>query len=208
MTLETWLAFAVLETVLCFTPGPAVLFVVSTTLVRGTRAGFGGALGVVACNTFYFVLSALGVAAVILASGQLFTALKWLGAAYLVWLGLQLLLQHRAAARDRPAAAPSLRPAAGAALRGFGVQAANPKALAFFVALVPQFIDPDAPIALQIGVLALTSAVIETGALGTYIVLTARAGAMAGTRSAAWLKRVAGGFLVAAGVRLALLRSA
>ena len=91
MTLEVWLAFTVLETVLCFTPGPAVLFVVSTSLSRGTRAGLGGAWGIVACNTFYFLLSALGVAAVILASSRLFTALKWIGAAYLVWLGLKML---------------------------------------------------------------------------------------------------------------------
>ncbi|HUO69092.1 MAG TPA: LysE family transporter, partial [Gammaproteobacteria bacterium] len=91
MTLQVWLGFVVLETVLCLTPGPAVLFVVSTSFARGARAGLGGALGIVACNTFYFLLSALGVAAVILASNRLFTTLKWLGAAYLVWLGLRML---------------------------------------------------------------------------------------------------------------------
>jgi threonine/homoserine/homoserine lactone efflux protein len=64
MKLDTWVAFVILETALCFTPGPAVLYVVSTALGRGSRAALGGALGIVACNAFYFALSALGVAAV------------------------------------------------------------------------------------------------------------------------------------------------
>src|SRR5215831_5022893 len=98
MTLNVWLAFVVLETVLCFTPGPAVVFVVSTSLARGARAGLGGACGIVACNTFCFLLSALGVAAVIVSSNRLFVMLKWLGAAYLVWVGARMLL-----ARSEPA---------------------------------------------------------------------------------------------------------
>lgn len=208
MTLEIWVAFVVLETVLCFTPGPAVLFVVSTTLARGPRAGLGGALGVVACNTFYFLLSALGVAAVILASGRLFTALKWLGAAYLVWLGVRMLLarvrEHGRAAEQHEAPRAAL---SAALLRGFGVQAANPKALAFFVALLPQFVDPRAAVATQIAVLAATSAVIELGVLSIYTWAAARAGAVAGRRWSAWLERAAGGLLIAAGARLALARS-
>jgi homoserine/homoserine lactone efflux protein len=205
MTLEVWVAFVVLETVLCFTPGPAVLFVVSTSLSRGTRAGLGGAWGIVACNTFYFLLSALGVAAVILASGRLFTALKWIGAAYLVWIGLKMLW-----ARVQPAqvaADPRTRSAVTALVRGFGVQAANPKALAFFVALLPQFIDTEAPVPAQVAILALTSVVIEFGVLAFYVWVSVRAGAYAGDRWTAWLQRVSGGLLVVAGARLALTRS-
>jgi homoserine/homoserine lactone efflux protein len=206
MTLQVWIAFVVLETVLCFTPGPAVLFVVSTSLARGPRAGIGGAWGIVACNTFYFLLSALGVAAVILASNQLFTGLKWLGAAYLVWLGVRMLV-----ARAAPVAAVAeLQPSAGLAafFRGFVVQAANPKALAFFIALLPQFIDVQASVARQVAILALTSVVIEFGVLAFYVWVANRAGAYAGRRWTAWLPRVAGGLLVAAGARLAIARSA
>jgi homoserine/homoserine lactone efflux protein len=205
MTLNVWLAFVVLETVLCFTPGPAVLFVVSTSLGRGVRAGLGGAWGIVACNTFYFLLSALGVAAVILASNRLFTALKWLGAAYLVWVGVRMLV-----ARAQPvqaAAQPKDGSGVSALLRGFAVQAANPKALAFFVALLPQFIDAHASVAEQVAVLALTSVVIELCVLALYVRIATRAGAYAGGRWTAWLTRVAGGLLVAAGARLALVRA-
>lgn len=205
MTLAVWVAFVVLETVLCFTPGPAVLFVVSTSLSRGTRAGLGGAWGIVACNTFYFLLSALGVAAVILASSRLFTALKWLGAAYLVWIGMKMLWTRVRAAEvvDDPKARSPL----AALVRGFGVQAANPKALAFFVALLPQFIDANAAIPVQVAILAVTSVVIEFAVLAFYTWLSVRAGAYAGNRWTAWLQRVSGGFLVAAGARLALSRS-
>jgi len=205
MTLQVWIAFVVLETVLCFTPGPAVLFVVSTSLSRGTRAGLGGAWGIVGCNTFYFLLSALGVAAVILASGRLFTALKWIGAAYLVWLGLKMLWSR--AARTVVEADSQTRSPLAALVRGFGVQAANPKALAFFVALLPQFIDAHASVPAQVAILALTSVVIEFGVLASYVWLSVRAGAYAGDRWTAWLQRVSGGFLVAAGARLALTRS-
>jgi homoserine/homoserine lactone efflux protein len=205
VTLNTWIAFVVLETLLCFTPGPAVLYVVSTALARGPRAALGGALGIVACNTFYFLLSALGVAAVILASQRLFVALEWIGAAYLVWLGLRMLLR-----RPAPAASAEVGRTQGsvvaALLRGFGVQAANPKAIAFFVALLPQFVDARLPIAGQIFVLAATSVLIELGVLSFYTWVALRAGALAGARWTAALERVAGAFLIAAGARLAFGR--
>jgi threonine/homoserine/homoserine lactone efflux protein len=204
MTLETWIAFCVLETVLCFTPGPAVLYVTTTALTRGTRAGLAGALGIVAGNTVDFGLSAFGVAAVILASSRLFTALTWIGAAYLVWVGLKMLLSRAgpSVAAERP---PTRVPTA--LLRGFGVQAANPKALAFFVALLPQFIDPQSAVARQVLILGASSAVIELGVLAFYTWLAVRIGTYAGARWATLVNRVAGGCLLAAGARLALTRA-
>jgi threonine/homoserine/homoserine lactone efflux protein len=196
----------VLETVLCFTPGPAVLFVVSTSLRRGARAGLGGAWGIVACNTFYFLLSALGVAAVILASSRLFTALKWIGAAYLVWVGLRMLFSR--VQEPDASAGPRADSPLAALSRGFGVQAANPKALAFFVALLPQFIDVHSSVPAQVAILALTSVVIEFGVLAFYAWLSLRAQAYVGNRWTAWLQRVSGALIVAAGARLALARAA
>ena len=205
MTLNVWLAFVVLETVLCLTPGPAVLFVVSTALTRGARAGLGGALGIVACNTFYFLLSALGVAAVILASNRLFTALRWLGAAYLVWLGLRMLVARAATPALAEDAAPGA--ALSALVRGFAVQAANPKALAFFVALLPQFIDAHESVPEQVAILAVTSVLIEYAVQAAYVWAATRTRALTGFGWTTWLPRVAGGLLVAAGARLALGRN-
>ena len=90
MSLEAWIAFCVTEAVLCFTPGPAVLLVVSAALGRGLRASLGASLGILTANTLYFALSATGVAAAVVASRELFLVLKWSGAAYLVWLGLRM----------------------------------------------------------------------------------------------------------------------
>src|SRR5262245_46581379 len=114
MSLELWLAFCATETVLCFTPGPAVLFVTSVSMARGMRAGIAGALGIPAVNTFYVALSGTGIAAVIVASGRLFTALKWAGAAYLAWMGLRMLV-----ARSRPAAVATPQPVSRSFARGF-----------------------------------------------------------------------------------------
>jgi homoserine/homoserine lactone efflux protein len=202
MSLEAWLAFCATETVLCFVPGPAVLFVVSVALARGVRPGVAASLGVLAANAGYFALSATGIAAVLIASHDLFTVLKWTGAAYLVCLGLGMLL-----GRSRPPVAASPHVVRRALLRGALVQGANPKALVFFVALLPQFIEPGAPVALQMIVLGATSVIIEFFVLAIYVALAVRARQVAGTRLAGPLQRIGGGFLLAAGARLAVIRS-
>jgi threonine/homoserine/homoserine lactone efflux protein len=202
MSLEAWLAFCATETVLCIIPGPAVLFVVSVALASGARGGMAASLGVLAANAGYFTLSATGIAAVIVASHELFTVLRWAGAAYLVVLGLGMLFGH-----SRPVAGASPQLVRRAFLRGVLVQSANPKALVFFVALLPQFIEPGAPVALQIVLLGASSVVIELFVLAVYVALSVRARQLAGSRLAGPLQRVGGGFLVAAGARLAVARS-
>jgi homoserine/homoserine lactone efflux protein len=92
-------------------------------------------------------------------------------------------------------------------VRGFVVQAANPKALVFFVALLPQFIDPTQPVGLQLVILGASSVVIECAVLTLYAAVAARARAVAGQRWSAPLERIGGGFLVAAAARLALVRT-
>jgi threonine/homoserine/homoserine lactone efflux protein len=202
MTLETWLLFCVTETVLCLIPGPAVLFVLSTALRRGFTSASIAASGILAGNAFYFALSASGIGAVLLASHALFGALKWAGAAYLVGLGLRMLLA-------RPAD-PSAPPPPGAAerpdrvfSRAFVVQAANPKALVFFVALLPQFINAAGSIPWQILLLGVTSMLIEFTVLSLYAALAVRARSITGERFSGALERLGGACLIAAGARLA-----
>lgn len=202
MSLEAWLAFCATETALCFVPGPAVVFVVSVALARGRRAGMAAALGILAGNAFYFAVSATGIAAVILASSRLFTALRWAGAAYLVVIGLRMLFSRHAPA---PTVSPQI--VRRSFVRGFLVQGANPKALVFFVAILPQFIDPAAPVGLQILILGISSVVIELLVLALYVVLAVRTRELAGAHVVVPFERVGGAFLVAAGARLALTRS-
>lgn len=106
MTVEIWILFCLTETVLCLTPGPAVLTVVSFALTGGPRAGLRASLGILAANAFYFVVSATGIGAMLLASHQLFVVIKWAGAAYLVWLGARMLLARPQPLRSTDEGAP------------------------------------------------------------------------------------------------------
>jgi threonine/homoserine/homoserine lactone efflux protein len=206
MTLETWLFFCATETVLCFIPGPAVLCVVSSALTRGARSGFHSSLGILAANTMYFVLSAMGLGAVLLASRAVFIVIKSVGAAYLVFLGLRMVF-----ARPEPesAAAKTETTPRGSFWNGFVVQAANPKAIIFFTALLPQFIDPDAAMTTQVGILAVSSIVIELAVLSIYVAACHNARRwFRGGRLGVVLQRVGGGLLIVAGARLAAMRNA
>jgi threonine/homoserine/homoserine lactone efflux protein len=201
MTLATWLLFCFTEIALCMIPGPAVLLVLSTALRRGFPSATRATAGILAGNTMYFALSATGIAAVIVASHVVFSALKWAGAAYLVWLGLRMLLAH---AGGHGAAAQ--RPAANAErifVRAFIVQAANPKALVFFIALLPQFINPAGSVPQQILLLGVSSVAIV---LSSYAALVAGARTFAVTRFSDLLERIGGAILIAAGARLAWYR--
>jgi threonine/homoserine/homoserine lactone efflux protein len=204
MSFNTWLFFSGTEALLCLTPGPAVLFVLSHGLAQGGRASLWANAGILTGNAFYFLLSALGLGAVLLASHEVFTMIKLLGAGYLVYLGIRTIVGVGLGLRAGRvvSAATSDWSTLG---RGFALQAANPKALMFFVALLPQFIDPTRPIALQILILGVTSVVIEFFVLAGYGYLAGRAATLAHQpRFVALTNRVSGGMLVAAGAGLAL----
>src|SRR5262249_6398498 len=195
--------FCATETVLCFTPGPAVLLVVATALSRGARGGFAAALGILAANSAYFVLSGTGVGAVLATSRNLFLAIKWVVAGYLVCLGLGMILWPRDVDRGEEAASDTSS-RRGLFWRGLATQAANPKSIVFFTALLPQFIDPGSGVAKQVVILGMSSVLIELIVLSIYI--AACHAARQWTRApsfAAPLQRLCGSLLVVAGARLA-----
>jgi homoserine/homoserine lactone efflux protein len=204
VSLRVWLFFVVTEAVLCLTPGPAVLFVVSCGLARGGRAALWGNAGILSANTFYFIVSAFGLGAVLLGSHEIFTFVKYAGAAYLVWLGIQTIrgagLAIRSGSHDQPATHRWRM-----LVRGFVLQAANPKALLFFVALLPQFVDIHRAIAPQMLILAVTSAAVEFVILAGYGYFAARAAALAhDARFVTATNHASGSLLVTAGTLLAL----
>lgn len=124
------------------TPGPDVVYIVTNALKNGFRAGAVAALGIVAGCFLHILGAAIGLGALIAASATLFTVLKYMGAAYLVWLGIRMLLSAKPAAiADSEAQSSSLRQIFW---RGFATNALNPKVALFFLAFVPQFIAPDA----------------------------------------------------------------
>lgn len=202
----TWGLFAATETVLSLTPGPAVLFVLSSALRSGARKSIGSILGILTANTVYFALSASGIGALLISSYRVFFAVKWIGAAYLVYLGASTIL-----GRSEVLPAGESAEASASAMRlfrdGFVLQMSNPKAIVFFSAILPQFIDPRHAVIPQIVILGLTSVLCEFGVLLSYGVAAARASMFARQpRYAKWTNRVAGSLLIGAGAGLAALR--
>lgn len=202
----TWWLFAVTETVLSLTPGPAVLFVLSSALRAGARQGVGSILGILTANTVYFAVSASSLGALLISSYRVFFAVKWIGAAYLVYLGARTILWH---SEILPAGEPAKTGASAMRLfrDGFVLQMSNPKAIVFFSAILPQFIDPHRAVLPQIVILGLTSIICEFAVLSSYCLAAARASLLARQpRYAKWTNRIAGSFLIGAGAGLAALR--
>jgi homoserine/homoserine lactone efflux protein len=205
MTWTSWGLFVATEVVLCLIPGPAVLFVIAQALRYGGRRSLWANAGILAGNAFYFALSATGLGALVMASHTLFSVVKWAGALYLVFLGLQLWRAAGAVVLDRGLPTTEA-PVAGPALlgRGFVLQAANPKALIFFTALLPQFIDVHQPVAPQVLILGVSSVIVELFVLAGYGLLAGRATHLARKpRFSRLADRVAGTLLIGAGAGLA-----
>jgi threonine/homoserine/homoserine lactone efflux protein len=191
------------------TPGPSVLYVISAGVSSGARGAGPGMLGVLCADALYFALSAAGLGTFLLASYTIFSIVKFAGAVYLVYLGCRLLrlafVGGKSARVDVAKTPTQTRWFSG----GFMLHAANPKALLFFVSILPQFLVPGDPITPQIAVLGCLHMIIAASVLCGY-------GLFAGTvrvfADRPWFARTmyasSGSMLVAAGVSLALIRRA
>lgn len=203
MSPETWIAFLATASVMLLIPGPTILLVIGQSLGGGRRAALPLVAGVAAGDLVAMSLSLAGLGALLATSAALFTALKWLGAAYLVYLGVRLW-------RAPVAAGTALPLTAGAAWRqAFIVTALNPKSIAFFVAFVPQFLDPARPFPPQAAILVASFVTLAAANALFYALLAGRlSGAVRrpGLRRA--LNRAGGGMLVGAGLATAALRRA
>jgi homoserine/homoserine lactone efflux protein len=206
MRLQVWMLFVLTEAALSATPGPAVLFVLAQAVRRGASKSVWASLGILSANGAYFVLSATSLGTILLASYNLFLVIKWLGAAYLVYLGLRCFF-----GKTSVMSLPELKTARVASWRiwrdGFFVQGANPKALLFFTAILPQFIDTSRSVPWQVLILGVSSIFVEFLILLSYGQLAARAvSAARNPRFEKLTNRIAGTLLVGAGLGLARLK--
>ncbi len=188
-------------------PGPDVLFIVSQGLRSGARAGIVAALGITAGCLVHVLAAAAGIGALMAASATAFTVLKWLGAAYLVYIGVRLLASRHAALELAVAGDASALSLRQVFLRAFLTNALNPKVALFFLAFLPQFIAPGTPGAswsfLALGLLfTFNSAWVNIGYGVVAAWLARRMAAL--SRSMVWLDRLAGALFVGFGLRLAL----
>ncbi|WP_406855686.1 LysE family translocator [Alsobacter sp. KACC 23698] len=198
MTFESWIAFTAASAVLLLIPGPTILLVVSYALGQGWRTALPMAVGVALGDFTAMTLSMLGLGALLAASGAVFTALRWAGAAYLVWLGVKLWRAGGTLdAQPRTDAAPVWRMLGHAWL----VTALNPKSLTFFVAFLPQFLDPRADLLPQMAVFEATFLTLAfANALGYALVASRARAVVRNERAVRAVNRVGGGLLVGAGV--------
>jgi threonine/homoserine/homoserine lactone efflux protein len=201
MGVEVWVAFVAASTILLIIPGPTVLLVVSYALGQGWRAALPMAVGVALGDFTAMTLSMLGVGALLAASAGLFTALKWAGAAYLIWLGIKLFR-----AGGTLNAEPRTDRASAVKMLGHAwlVTALNPKSITFFVAFLPQFINPELSFMTQMLVFEITFLVLAfANALG-YALIASRARRIAGNPTAiSWFNRAGGTLLIGAGLATA-----
>jgi homoserine/homoserine lactone efflux protein len=206
MELSDWLAFFVASWAISISPGPGAVAAMSAGARHGFARGYLMTLGLVLGILTQVLAVGLGLGALIATSALAFTVVKWLGVAYLVWLGIS---QWRAP--DTPlvdaapeATAPSARTLV---LRGWAINAVNPKGTVFLLAVVPQFLDLAAPLAVQYATIAATLAFTDLVVMGVYTALAARLlRALKNPRQIRWINRVFGSLFVVAGALLASFR--
>jgi threonine/homoserine/homoserine lactone efflux protein len=196
---------------LAITPGPGIFYVAARSLAGGRAEGIASSFGTALGGLVHVLAGALGVSAIVLASAELFTALKWLGAAYLVWLGVRTIIAARRDGKQALAGADPT-PAMGAvrAFReGVVVEALNPKTAAFFLAFIPQFLDPSAgAVALPFILLGCISVTLNTLADIVVAIGASRIREGAATRPGLIkrLREISGASMIALGAGLALAK--
>ena len=197
--------FSVTALAIALSPGPGIFYVAARTLAGGRAEGFASSFGTGLGGLVHVAAGAIGVSALVMASAEAFTMLKLAGALYLVWIGIKAIRE----ARQPFEAKPVTTGAARAFREGIIVEALNPKTAAFFLAFLPQFVDPSASaVWLQFLVLGLISVALNTAVDVVVAVLASRARSMAVGRPAMLrrLRTAAGGLIAALGLALLFAR--
>ncbi|WP_119462142.1 LysE family translocator [Rhodospirillaceae bacterium SYSU D60014] len=207
MTVELWLAFTAAAAIMVAIPGPTVMLVVSYALGEGRRSAWATVVGVALGDFTAMTLSLLGLGALLATSAALFTLLKWVGAAYLIYLGIRLWRAEPSV--DQGGAGNGGRSHRSMMGHAFAVTALNPKSIVFFVAFLPQFINAGAPLLPQMAVLEATFLILATLNAALYAYLAGRLrGAIRKPSVLKAINRVGGGILIGAGVATAALKRA
>jgi threonine/homoserine/homoserine lactone efflux protein len=203
MSIQLWLAFVAASAVLLVIPGPTILTVMSYSMAHGRRANVPLVAAVALGDSTALVVSLLGLGALLAASAFWFTAVKWVGGIYLLYLGVKLLRAGISSAELMAPAAPGSRWKLFA--NTYLVTALNPKGIVFFVAFLPQFISPGASVTRQLWVLAVTFVAMATLNATLYAVFASSARKLLASPRAQRRFNLAGGTLLSAAGVWALL---
>jgi homoserine/homoserine lactone efflux protein len=202
MSLDTFLLYLAAWTLVALSPGPAVMFAMSQAARHGMRGATAGTAGILLGHFVCFLLVAFGLAALLASVNGAMTAIRIVGALYLMYLGARMVFSKPREAANLPVAA-ARKANGGIALQGLLVQLTNPKNLMFVLAFLPQFIAPDRALLPQLGIMLAVTVVIDAICLLAYAQIAARgARALKGSRVVMWIERVFGAALIVFGVRL------
>jgi len=195
MAVETWFAFIALTLTFLLSPGISHLLMLSNSLAYGTRRALATAAGDLSANTLQMLAAGLGIATLITKAPNIFLVIKWLGVAYLLYLGLKLIFSQTKQNAKKAVNARQLY------MQGFFTSASNPKAVVFFAALFPQFITAQNPLAPQLAILTLTYLILDGAFLLFYGFsadrLTKR------LKDTGWIYPASGVFIILAAIMLA-----
>ncbi|HUD59852.1 MAG TPA: LysE family translocator [Acetobacteraceae bacterium] len=200
MHLELYLGFVLAAVILILIPGPNVSLIVANSIAYGTRYGLLTVAGTSSAIVVQLTFTALGLTATLGMLAGWFEWVRWVGVIYLLFLGIR---QWRAAPVDLTRTRPQPRSFQALAMRGFLISLTNPKTLLFYGAFFPQFLSPDAPIAPQVAWLSLTFFAIAVGLDCGWALLAGRVRGVLAIRGRL-RNRLSGGFLIGAGIGLAL----
>lgn len=202
MSVEFYVAYLLACFVITIIPGPTVTLIVANSLAHGTRAGLLNVVGTQIGLGLMMLVLIVGLSSIIATMGVWFDWLRFIGAAYLVWLGWKLI--RSSGALDSPEAARV--PRGGFVTQGFLVLMGNPKALLWFGAFIPQFVDPSTDYVSQVVLLGLTAMATAAISDGAYAVLAGGARTMLSRSRVRLVSRIGGLCLIGGGAWLALTR--
>lgn len=206
MSMSTWLAFFVASWAISFSPGSGAISAMSAGLRHGFARGYWNTVGLILGIVCQVIIVGAGLGALLAASEIGFAIVKWLGVAYLIYLGVRQMRSH-----DAPVQADDGQQRDGSrrtlVTRGFLVNISNPKGTVFLLAVVPQFIDPAQALGAQYAAIAATLAFTDLVAMAVYTALAAKVlRLLRNPHHIRWMNRIFGGLFIAAGVWLATFR--
>lgn len=198
------LLFAGMTLAVCLAPGPNVMLVIGFALKQGFAPALRAIVGISLINLLYLVLAALGLVALVVASAPLFAVLRYCGAAYLIYLGYKLL---RSAWAPQAVEAADVSLQSSPLVQGLITHLGNPKGVLYWAALLPQFIDPLRPFALQVTALGGFAIAIDFAVMCAYAMVFASANRLLrSSRYFRWIETFAGAFFIASGLLLGTQR--
>jgi homoserine/homoserine lactone efflux protein len=203
MTSEILLLFTLTTALACFTPGPAAMLTASVGTSRSVRLVAHSIAGIAIANVLYFVLSAAGIASLISESPRIYALIRWLGAFYLIYLGVRLVFESGGLPLKETQTNDDTVSSGRVFAKGFVVEFSNPKALLYFSALLPQFVTPSLPLAPQFVTFSLITVLLDLLAYSFYGSIGFGVARLSAPSLLGAIRRVAGIAFVLAGARLA-----